>query len=172
MPNCQGKLERYMNWQWSCRAKCWVTDWMDWMDWIPLRLSWLLKMLNMMKNENVLLVPHSWAWWGKVFFSSEAFPKISDLLALSCIRWASVKTQGRQHVFFFFLFFLDSMLIFWNAIDGSCTISILPNQFHMLMHKPVLLVASCYTRTRQRNNYLSFEWVFHSISMTQCFEID
>ena len=101
MPNCQGRLERYMNGQWSCRAKCWVTDWMDW---IPFRLSWLLKMLNMMKNENVLLVPHSWAWWGKVFFSSEAFPKISDLLALSCIRWASVNSQGRQHVLFSFLF--------------------------------------------------------------------
>ena len=39
----------------------------------------------------------------------------------------------------------------------SCTISILPNQFHMLMHKQVFLEASCYTRIRQRNNYLSFE---------------
>ena len=101
-------------------------------------------------------------------FSSEAFLKISDLLALSCIRWASVKTQGGQHVFyFFFLFFLDNMLIFWNAMDGSCTISILPNRFHMLIHKQVLLEASCYTRTRQRNNYLSSEWPFHPIFQFQ-----
>ena len=161
MPNCQGRLERYMNGQWSCRAKCWI----------PLRLSWLLKMLNMMKNENVLLVPHSWAWWGKVFFPVR--PSLRFQIFSRCLAFVEPQWRLRaDNMFFFFFLFLDNMLIFWNAIDESCTISILPNQFHMLMHKPVLLVASCYTRTRQRNNYLSFEWVFHSISMTQCFEID